>query len=99
MKISLEELIRIAKLAKLSLRTGDEEKFPEQVSDILTFVGELKKVDVGNVESIGNITDEVNNWREDVPLPCSPEERAAILHEAPERQGDFIKVPGVFSES
>ena len=96
MKLSIEELLHIAKLAKLSLTKEEQEKFCNQISDILTFVSQLKEVNVAESALTGNITGEINNWRNDTHIPSSAETRKALLDAAPERDGDLIKVPGVF---
>lgn len=98
MKISLKELLRIAKLAKLELTEEERGVFCEQISDILTFISELKEVDISRTDVIGQINDEINNWRSDTVKDCPKEVKSALLESAPEKEGNFFKVPGVFED-
>jgi aspartyl-tRNA(Asn)/glutamyl-tRNA(Gln) amidotransferase subunit C len=96
MDISREELERIAALSKLAFEKREYGKFRAQVSAILTFIAELKEVDVSKESAVGQINREENNWRDDVVRPCSKETIEQLLEGAPELEKRFITGPGVF---
>jgi len=96
MKLTKEDVLRIAELAHL--RLGEEEigKFGEQLSSVLEYVEQLSRVDVAGVEPAAHITGVSNVLRRDEVHPSPPAVRQALLEAAPEREGDLIKVKPVF---
>ena len=98
MGITNDELKYIARLAKLDVGKSELKNFKSQFEKVLNFVSQLKEVDVSDISatSVGHINNEVNNWREDDILTCTDEIKKAILKEAPETKGGYVKVPGVF---
>ena len=95
MKLTDKDIKQLAFMMKLSLTDEEVAKFRCEMSSILEFVSKLKEVDVSDVPEVGQVSDEKNNWREDVvkDAGCDPE---TLLAAAPERKDDYIKVPGVF---
>ncbi|MDD5589747.1 MAG: Asp-tRNA(Asn)/Glu-tRNA(Gln) amidotransferase subunit GatC [Candidatus Portnoybacteria bacterium] len=85
---------KIAQLARLGLGEGEEEKFKKELSSILDFVEELKKVPTDNVESTDHVTGLLNVVRKDEYnfLSQDDEVKEAILANAPQKQGRFFKV-------
>lgn len=64
-KLTKDDVLHTAKLAKLEL-TGDEvEKFTPQLSGIIDFVGQLSEVDVKGVEPTSQTTELENVFRKD----------------------------------
>ncbi len=91
MAISREQVLHVADLAKLAL-TGDEvERFGEQLNAILAAVGKVAELDLAGVEPTSHPLDLVNVWGEDEPRPSLPPDDA--LANAPDRDGDFFRVP------
>lgn len=96
MSLTKEEILRIAELAHLRLEEGEIDKFGEQISSVLEYVGQLSKVDVAGFEPAAHITGVSNVLRRDEVLPAEPPVLKALLEAAPEREGDLIKVKAVF---
>ncbi|HTN53324.1 MAG TPA: Asp-tRNA(Asn)/Glu-tRNA(Gln) amidotransferase subunit GatC [Anaeromyxobacter sp.] len=94
MALTLEEVRRIAALARLSLSPEEERTFAGQLSAILDHVAQLRELDVSGVEPMTHaLAGEAPPPREDVILPClSPEEALAA---APAREGTAFKVPRI----
>lgn len=92
--INREEVLRIAKLAKLKLSEKEVQLFQEQLGEILEYFQKLSEVDTENVEPLKHVIKAENVFREDEPQDSiSPEE---ALKNAPQRRDDYFEVPKVF---
>jgi aspartyl-tRNA(Asn)/glutamyl-tRNA(Gln) amidotransferase subunit C len=93
--LSLEEVRRIAGLARLRLSAEEERKFAEQLSAILDHVRQLEELDVSGVEPMTHAlaAGEVPAPRPDAERPGLPPEEA--LAAAPAREGTCFKVPRI----
>ncbi|MEK6613679.1 MAG: Asp-tRNA(Asn)/Glu-tRNA(Gln) amidotransferase subunit GatC [Candidatus Binatota bacterium] len=93
MKITRDEVRRVALLARLQLSQQEEEIFTGQLDKILQYVEKLNQLDTANVEPLAHVVDIVNPWRADhVVNRPSPD---AMLANAPARERDFLKVPKI----
>ena len=100
MKISREEVLRVAELAHLGLSPEEVEKFQAQLDGILSYIDKLNQLDVSEVEPMSQVLfapeGGPNNHpelREDVLLPCNVS--APILAAAPDAEAPFFRVPKV----
>jgi len=96
MSLTKEEVLKIAKLSKLSFEEAEIEKFQVELNDILKYIDMLNEVDTSEVQPLVHINDVVNNFRE-------KEENASIeiekvLLNAPESAENAIVVPKVVGE-
>jgi aspartyl-tRNA(Asn)/glutamyl-tRNA(Gln) amidotransferase subunit C len=91
MAITREEVLHVAKLARLELSDDEVERFTEQLSAILEAVDKVSELDLADVEPTAHPLDLVNVWADDEPQPSLPIEEA--LANAPDREGNFFKVP------
>jgi aspartyl-tRNA(Asn)/glutamyl-tRNA(Gln) amidotransferase subunit C len=91
MAIDREQLLHVAWLARLELREEEVERLEQQLNDILAAVSKVSELDLADVPATSHPLDVVNVWGEDDPRPCLAAEDA--LANAPERDGDFFKVP------
>jgi aspartyl-tRNA(Asn)/glutamyl-tRNA(Gln) amidotransferase subunit C len=93
--LSLEEVRRIAGLARLRLSAEEERQFAEQLSAILDHVRQLEELDVSGVEPMTHAlaAGEVPAPRADERRPGLPPEEA--LAAAPAREGTCFKVPRI----
>jgi len=73
MKINVKH---VAKLANLPLSDEEEKKFESQLSEILTYVEQLKSVDTKNTEIISQITGLENVTRNDKSSPSLSQDEA-----------------------
>lgn len=93
MAISLDEVNRIAKLARLSFDESQKQKLQQELSAILEYVGQLKELKGKTVAQITDDPDAVNLMRNDVVEELiNPEE---FLAQAPDREGNYIKVKSI----
>jgi len=96
MKLSREEVLRIARLARLGVDNADIEKFQEQLSNILDNFEVLKQVNTTDVPATAQSIPLENVMRNDEIKPSFPPED--ILANAPHREGDSFKVRAVLEE-
>ena len=90
MKLSREEVLHIARLARLGLTGEDITMFTDQLSNILENFEVLKQVDTEGVPPTAQPTALDNITREDNISPSLGQ--AEVLGNAPEREGDFFRV-------
>ena len=90
-EISRELLLHVAHLARLELRDDELARLEVQLNDILQAVGKVSELDLSDVPPTSHPLDVVNVWGEDEPRPCLSVEDA--LRNAPDRDGDFFRVP------
>ena len=93
MAITTEDVLKVARLARLSLADGEVELFREQLSAILEAVGKVSELDLGDVEPTAHPLDLVNVLAEDEPRPSLPREET--LANAPDPEDGFFGVPAV----
>jgi aspartyl-tRNA(Asn)/glutamyl-tRNA(Gln) amidotransferase subunit C len=91
MAIDREQLLHVARLARLELREDEVERLEGQLNDILAAVSKVSELDLSDVPPTSHPLDVVNVWDDDTLRPCLTVEEA--LANAPEREGDFFKVP------
>ena len=73
MAITRDEVLHVARLARLELTDDEIDKFTEQLSAILEAVAKVSELDLSDVEPTEHPLDVVNVWAEDEPRPCIPE--------------------------
>jgi len=93
--ISKKQVQHIAKLARVELTEKEKEKFSKELSSILDYVGQLRKVDTKTIKTIKQITGLENVEREDESGAKNQELRKKILEQAPKRKGDHFQVPKI----
>jgi aspartyl-tRNA(Asn)/glutamyl-tRNA(Gln) amidotransferase subunit C len=93
--LSLDEVRRIASLARLRLSPDEERTFAVQLSAILDHVAQLSELDVGGVEPMTHAlaAGEAVALRPDERGECLPPGEA--LANAPAREGTWFKVPRI----
>ena len=91
MAITRDEVLHVARLARLELTDDEVERFTEQLSAILEAVAKVSELDLSGVEPTAHPLDVVNVWAEDEPRPSIPVDDT--FANAPEREAGFFKVP------
>ena len=91
MAIDRKQLLHVAHLARLELREDEVERLEGQLNDILEAVSKVSELDLSDVPPTSHPLEVANVWGDDEPQACLPVEEA--LANAPEREGDFFKVP------
>lgn len=81
-------------MANLPLTPEEEEKYSEQLSQILEYVDQLNQVDTANVESTFNVTGLNNVMAEDETIPSLSQEDALL--NAPKKKDGMFETKGIF---
>ena len=96
MKISREEVLHIALLARLGLSEDEVDKLSEQLSNILENFEILKQVDTTSIPPTAQSIDLQNVVSDDEIAPSLPSNE--VLANAPQKVADFFKVRAVLEE-
>jgi aspartyl-tRNA(Asn)/glutamyl-tRNA(Gln) amidotransferase subunit C len=91
MAISRDEVVHVARLARLALTDEELDRFAGQLDAILEAVGKVSELDLSGVEPTLHPLELSNVWAEDAPRPSLPVEDA--LANAPEVEDDAFRVP------
>jgi aspartyl-tRNA(Asn)/glutamyl-tRNA(Gln) amidotransferase subunit C len=91
--LTQEEVLKVAKLSRIALSESEVEKFQQELSAVLDYVEELKKVDVEGLEEVSQVTGLVNVQREDRIEEAQNQE--AIFSQAPEMKDGYYKVKAI----
>jgi aspartyl-tRNA(Asn)/glutamyl-tRNA(Gln) amidotransferase subunit C len=105
MKISREEVLRVAELAHLELSETEVAKYQGQLDSILEYIAKLNAVDTANVEPMTQVvsvdaagdasarSDPNPTFRDDVVIPCDI--ARDVLERAPDAAPPYFRVPKV----
>jgi aspartyl-tRNA(Asn)/glutamyl-tRNA(Gln) amidotransferase subunit C len=94
--ISREDVVNVARLARLALSDAEIERMREQLNAILGYIDKLKELDITNVEPTSHAVPLVNVMREDEIVPSLGQE--AMLANAPDRAGALFRVPRIIED-
>ena len=90
-KITLEQVLHVAKLARLTLSDDEARRMQQQLDAILDYMAGLDELDVSNVPPTLHSIPMDAPLRPDVPVRCS--DRAETLAQAPESEAGGFAVP------
>jgi aspartyl-tRNA(Asn)/glutamyl-tRNA(Gln) amidotransferase subunit C len=91
MAITRDEVVHVAKLARLELTEDELERFAGQLNAILEAVGKVSELDLADVEPTLHPLELSNVFAEDEPRPSLAVDEA--LANAPDREGGAFRVP------
>lgn len=94
--ISRDDVGHVARLARLWLSPAETERMRLQLDAILAYIDKLRALDTEGVEPTSHAVPLVNVMREDEPQPALP--RDAMLGGAPDRAGEFVRVPRIIED-
>ena len=91
MAIGRDEVLHVARLARLALTEEELDRLGRELNAILEAVGKVSELDLADIEPTAHPLEVVNVWAEDESRPSlSP---AEALENAPEREEGFFVVP------
>jgi aspartyl-tRNA(Asn)/glutamyl-tRNA(Gln) amidotransferase subunit C len=90
-RITRDEVLHVARLARLELSDDEVAKFQEQLSDILEAVSKVSELDLAGVPPTAHPLEIANAWAEDEPRPCLPLDE--VFANAPDRDDDHFRTP------
>jgi len=91
MAISRDEVLHVARLARLALADDEIERLTDELDAILDAVGIVAELDLADVPPTSHPLDVVNVWDEDEPRDSFSLED--VFANAPMRDGDLFRVP------
>ena len=89
--IDREQVLHVAKLARLKLSDAEVERMTGDLSNILEHVERMDELDLEGVEPTSHVVELQNVLRDDVPRESLPRERA--LEGAPDAADEGFRVP------
>ncbi|HEX4538019.1 MAG TPA: Asp-tRNA(Asn)/Glu-tRNA(Gln) amidotransferase subunit GatC [Candidatus Acidoferrum sp.] len=97
MKITREDVVRVAELAYLDLSEDELEKYRRQIDEILDYIGKLNELDTSGVEPMAQVLADDQTadatLREDLVVPSAVAEN--VLRQAPDPEPPYFRVPKV----
>jgi aspartyl-tRNA(Asn)/glutamyl-tRNA(Gln) amidotransferase subunit C len=94
MAFTKKDIEKLAQLARIQLTETEKEKFCQQISSILDYVGQVEEVDTSSVRAADYHGAVKNVWRDDVFV--SWQKIRPIIDQYPEKYGNLNKVKPVF---
>jgi aspartyl-tRNA(Asn)/glutamyl-tRNA(Gln) amidotransferase subunit C len=91
MAITREEVLHVARLARLELSDDEVARFQEQLSAILDAVSKVSELDLADVPPTSHPLEIANAWDEDVPRDCLSLDD--VFANAPDRDDDYFRSP------
>jgi aspartyl-tRNA(Asn)/glutamyl-tRNA(Gln) amidotransferase subunit C len=95
--IDREQVLHVARLARLSLSDEEVETMARELSGILEHVDRINQLDLEGVEPTSHVVDLENVLRPDDPRPSWPREK--ILEQAPDPSDGAFRVPSPQAEA
>jgi aspartyl-tRNA(Asn)/glutamyl-tRNA(Gln) amidotransferase subunit C len=96
-KISREDVVRVAELAYLDLSEQELEKYRRQLDEILNYIGKLNELDTSGVEPMAQVLADDQaadaTMREDLVVPSAVTDD--VLRQAPDPEPPYFRVPKV----
>jgi aspartyl-tRNA(Asn)/glutamyl-tRNA(Gln) amidotransferase subunit C len=96
-KITREDVVRVADLAYLDLSETELETYRRQIDEILEYIGKLNELDTSEVEPMAQVltSDQAADatMREDLIVPCAV--ALDVLSQAPDPEPPYFRVPKV----
>lgn len=96
MSVTIKDVEKIAKLAKLKFNESETGKLQTELNQILEYIDQLNELDLEGVEPLENINETSNVLRKDESEKWLTTEEA--LKNAPSKTGKFFKVPKVLDK-
>jgi aspartyl-tRNA(Asn)/glutamyl-tRNA(Gln) amidotransferase subunit C len=95
--IDREQVLHVARLARLRLDEAEVEKMSSELSGILEHVDRIAELDLEDTEPTSHVVDLENVLRPDEPRPSWPRER--MLELAPDTSDGAFRVPSPQAEA
>lgn len=93
MKLTKEDVVKVATLARLELTQEEQEALVDQLGSILGYVEQLQEWNTEGLELTATVVENASPLRLDEVRPCLPVDRA--LANAPEQEGGHFLVPKI----
>ena len=95
-KITMRDVEHVARLSRLALTDQEKDRMRRELDGILSYIDKLRALDTTNVPPTSHAVPMTNVMREDEPRPSLAQD--LMLANAPERSGEFFRVPKIIEE-
>jgi aspartyl-tRNA(Asn)/glutamyl-tRNA(Gln) amidotransferase subunit C len=96
-KITRDDVVRVAELAYLDLSEDELEKYRRQIDEILDYIGKLNELDTSGVAPMAQVLADDQTadatLREDLVVPSAVADD--VLRQAPDPEPPYFRVPKV----
>ncbi|MCA9349912.1 Asp-tRNA(Asn)/Glu-tRNA(Gln) amidotransferase subunit GatC [Candidatus Saccharibacteria bacterium] len=89
--LSVDDVIRIAHLAHLSLDQESQELYTTQINAILSFVSQLNSLDLSDQPALVQVSNLENIVRSDQVIDC-PIDKSELFSNATNFDGNYLRV-------
>ncbi|MGZ8446822.1 MAG: Asp-tRNA(Asn)/Glu-tRNA(Gln) amidotransferase subunit GatC [Candidatus Deferrimicrobiaceae bacterium] len=96
MAITREEVLHVARLARLALSSAEADRMRDQLANILEYIRQLERLDTKDVVPTSHAVEMGTPFRDDYVDPFGGKEE--ILKNAPDREEDFFRVPRIIED-
>jgi len=100
--LTKDEVLKVAKLARLNLTEAELEKYQKQLSDVLVLFKKIDEIDLNNVAETSQVTGLDSVFSED-EVKCKESQTCCttdeLLSGVPIKDDSAIKVPKVIGDS
>jgi len=96
-RISADEVVHVARLARLALTPEELARFTEQLGAVLEHARDVEALDTAGVPPTAHPLPLVNVWREDVVMPSL--DRDEVLSQAPDVEAHRFRVPRILGDA
>jgi aspartyl-tRNA(Asn)/glutamyl-tRNA(Gln) amidotransferase subunit C len=96
MALTREEVLHVARLARVGVTDADVEKFQQQLSSILDHFDVLRDLDTADVPPTTHTLPLENVMADDVPVASLSQDE--VLGNAPQQQEGYLRVRAVLEE-
>ena len=93
MALTLDDVKRVAHLARIAIDEGQAQAALSRINDVFRLIAEMQAVDTRGVEPMSHARDVVQRLREDVVTEA--DQHALFQSVAPHVEGDLYLVPKV----
>jgi len=97
-KITIEEVKKTAKLARIKLTEKEEKAFTEDLGNVLEFFSDIEEVESGNVEKFDHYQLSNNQLRTDEVLRNPEELNKGIKDNFPKQKNGYLEVKTVLKK-
>jgi aspartyl-tRNA(Asn)/glutamyl-tRNA(Gln) amidotransferase subunit C len=95
-EITREDVLHVARLARLELTDEEAERFTGQLATVLTHAAAIRALDTDGVPPSAHPLPVSNVFRDDEARPSLA--RSEVLAEAPDAEGGYFRVPRILNE-
>ncbi len=94
MKLTKQEVEKIAKLSRLELSESEKDQYTAQLSDVLDYFEKLKEINTDKVETTAQVTGLENVYREDEIDQF--DQQSELIEQTTDTDDDLIKTKSIF---